>query len=106
MSWTNFILYLSIAYFLYYAFNILIDFYSAKKTMSPNSSSTERSTHYQILEMQQPIDVSKPSVAPQVDFSGAELLSSGETESSGAQRLDQLMEAASRELIECTKRML
>ena len=106
MSWTNFILYLSIAYSLYYALNLLIDFYSAKKTMSPNSSSTERSTHYQILEMQQPIGVSQPCVAPQADFSGAELLSSGETESSGAQRLDQLMEAASRELIECTKRML
>ena len=106
MSWTNFTIYLAIAYFFYYAFNFLMDFaLSGRKIISGNDSETV-GVHYQVESDEQPIEVSAAEVVEHPEFSTPEFLSSGETYSSGAQRFEQLMKAASQELIECTKRML
>ena len=106
MSWTNFTIYLAIAYFFYYAFNFLMDFTLSGKKIGSNGDSDTAGVHYQVESHEQPIEVSAAVVLEDFEFSGHELLSSGEIESSGVQRFDQLMQAASQELIECTKRML
>lgn len=104
MSWTNFSLYLAFAYAVYYALNFLIDFSRAGRYSLTEGDEAEE--HYQIEDIQQPVEVSAFSQIDNLESSGDSFLSSGELESSGALRFEQIMQAASQELIECTKRML
>lgn len=104
MSWTNFTLYLAFAYVVYYALNFLMDI---SKSRGHSLSEVEQAEeHYQIEDMQQTVEVSAFSFPPHPDFASEGSLSSGELESSGAMRFEQIMQSASQELIECTKRML
>lgn len=105
MSWTNFITHLGLAYMLYYALNFLTDFFNKRNHFSSVVSSAPEE-HYQVEGLEQPIQVSALFEAENPDFSSEPLLSSGEIKSSGAQRFEQIMEAASKELIECTKRII
>jgi len=106
MSWTNFTIYLTIAYFFYYAFNLLMDLTLSGRKITSGQDSSTIGVHYQVETDAKPIEVSAAEVVEHFEFSTPEFLSSGETDSSGAQRFEQLMKAASQELIECTKRML
>jgi len=106
MSWTNFTIYLAIAYFFYYAFNFLMDFMLSGKNVGSRADSAANDVYYQIESSEQPIEVSAAEALEYSELSTPELLSSGETESSGSQRFEQLMQAASQDLIECTKRMI
>lgn len=105
MSWTNFLSYLGLAYLLYYALNFLMDFFNKRNHFSSVVSS-ESGEQYQVEGLEQPIQVSALFESENPDFSSEPLLTSGEIESSGGQRFEQIMEAASKELIECTKRIL
>ncbi|MFC3560184.1 hypothetical protein [Pedobacter jamesrossensis] len=106
MSWTNFTIYLALAYFFYYAFNFLIDFTLSGKKIGSSEDSADAGVNYQVENPELPIEVYSAGAAEHSELSVPELLSSGETGSSGEQRFEQLMQAASQELIECTKRML
>ena len=106
MSWTNFTIYLTIAYFFYYAFNLLMDFTLNGRKIIPGEHSNAVGVQYQVESDEQPIEVSAAEVVEHSELSTPEFLSSGAIDSSGAQRFEQLMKAASQELIECTKRML
>ena len=106
MSWTNFTIYLAIAYFFYYAFNFFMDFMPSGKNVGSRADSAVTGVHYQIESSEQPIEVSAAEALEYSELSSSAILSSGETDGSGAQRFEQLMQAASQDLIECTKRMI
>ncbi|RZJ84041.1 MAG: hypothetical protein EOO20_21775 [Chryseobacterium sp.] len=104
MSWTNFTLYLILIYVVYYAVNLLMDFSKSQSHMSPGGGAPEE--HYQIESPGLTIDVSDISEPDDFQLSAEGSLNAGDMESSGALRFEQIMQAASQELIECTKRLL
>ncbi len=101
MNWTSFLIYLLIVYVLYFLVQVLLDLLFFVKPLEQ-----ERSAQlYEIPAIEKPIDASVMLEEEPRSTGGEYLLSSGELDASGAQKLEGLMALARAEAIEYTKQI-
>lgn len=105
MNWNQFILYLLVAYFIYYLINILLDLLRSKPMYAENSDQEELtfSEEHQpetVVENELPREEKKSKVASP---NNRLAISSGPIHATGGVSLKQLFSLAQSDLIEFTK---
>ncbi|TCD07685.1 hypothetical protein EZ449_14210 [Pedobacter frigidisoli] len=105
ISWTNFLLYMSLIYLIYYSINLLFDLLLSSPS---NGAGLDEDPVFLVQDLQEPIDASIIDPADADLLSGGstgDLLHSGETSSSGGVSLAALFSLASEDAIVFTKQI-
>lgn len=103
ISWTNFLLYMSLIYLIYYSINLLFDLLLSRPA---HRSGLDEEPVFVLQDLQEPIDASIIAPAdPMEERSTGDLLHSGEISATGGVSLATLFSLALEDAIVLTKQI-